>query len=453
MELLYWKNFSKRRNSTKRPTGGTLVNVHLKENTTLEAPSFILNTTDHDINYVRAFDHYYFVSQITFLNANQIQLDCVEDVLATHKTAILQSPQFVMYSASQYHKYIPDPRITVSTNRSVVTATASSDYFDSTGLYVVTVSNKEAGDATAGCSYIMDKAKLKSLMQYLNSDITTAVTDWLQNIFLKPFESIISCIWMPLKYSKFAESVPPEVIIGKDNISGLYATKITNPAPVTFSLVLNPNRQYDGTDFRNSEPYQSMELYIPFYGITKLNPMDVMNGLKVTTSVDFVTGDATTYLYDNTDEYLLQVLNYNIGVNCPLAQVSNQANGALSSIGSVAAGIASLASGGGAAAGIGIASGAINAAVDFAKVTTSVKGSIQGRSMTSKMDYELNCFAVLTQDPADLVATMGRPLFERVTLSTLTGYCQCENASVSIDDLEGAKSEINSYLNNGFYIE
>ena len=56
--------------------------------------------------------------------------------------------------------------------------------------------------------------------------------------------------------------------------------------------------------------------------------------------------------------------------------------------------------------------------------------------------------------PNDMKATMGVPTMKAMSLSTLTGYCQCANAHVAAS---GAMAEeldaIDIYLNSGFYIE
>ena len=50
--------------------------------------------------------------------------------------------------------------------------------------------------------------------------------------------------------------------------------------------------------------------------------------------------------------------------------------------------------------------------------------------------------------------TMGLPTMKTMALSTLTGYCQCANARVAATGAEAEElTEIDAYLNSGFYIE
>ena len=47
----------------------------------------------------------------------------------------------------------------------------------------------------------------------------------------------------------------------------------------------------------------------------------------------------------------------------------------------------------------------------------------------------------------------GLPLYRTVSLSSLSGYCRCEGASVEMGGLDRFKEEVNMFLNTGFFIE
>ena len=85
-------HFSKRKNSTKRPTGqGTEVPCLLKSATTFQNPTFILQKPMNDMlqfNYAKWADHYYFIDSTTSINAGQTEISCTEDILATYKNEI-----------------------------------------------------------------------------------------------------------------------------------------------------------------------------------------------------------------------------------------------------------------------------------------------------------------------------------------------------------------------------
>ena len=64
---------------------------------------------------------------------------------------------------------------------------------------------------------------------------------------------------------------------------------------------------------------------------------------------------------------------------------------------------------------------------------------------------------VLTAELSESVTAkkevLGLPCCSTVELSTLTGYCQCSNASVSAIAMPEEITKINNYLNGGVYIE
>ena len=58
-----------------------------------------------------------------------------------------------------------------------------------------------------------------------------------------------------------------------------------------------------------------------------------------------------------------------------------------------------------------------------------------------------------TETQANMADRYGRPLFAVRTLSSLSGYCKCNGASVDVAGFEEEKDKINAYVNGGFFIE
>lgn len=97
MELILWKNFSKKINSTKQPedSSGATMQVYLKQGTSLEDPTFMINGIELEYNYCKWADHYYFIDDISVGNNNIYEIRCKMDVLATWKNAIGASEQYI----------------------------------------------------------------------------------------------------------------------------------------------------------------------------------------------------------------------------------------------------------------------------------------------------------------------------------------------------------------------
>lgn len=116
-------SFSKKTNSTKRPTGtGTEYHVQLNETSSIMNPILSLklpqNETFIDKNYayIPYFNRYYFINEVTYdLGLWVLSLTC--DVLATAKLEIGNSTQYIMRSASEYDGDIIDTAYPVKTEQ------------------------------------------------------------------------------------------------------------------------------------------------------------------------------------------------------------------------------------------------------------------------------------------------------------------------------------------------
>ena len=98
---------------------------------------------------------------------------------------------------------------------------------------------------------------------------------------------------------------------------------------------------------------------------------------------------------------------------------------------------------------------AANIAVSANKRATSLKGGGNSRAITDLMDIILTGFFMDTEDCDDVnyIAKKGRPVAKTDTISSYSGFVQCDQASVSCSGTAIEKDRINSYLNTGFYYE
>ena len=73
MEITLY-NFSKRSNSTKQPTNGTIKHVALKSECSIYNPIFTFSTNDIDFNYIKAFSNkFYYVTDIKHTPQNFVE--------------------------------------------------------------------------------------------------------------------------------------------------------------------------------------------------------------------------------------------------------------------------------------------------------------------------------------------------------------------------------------------
>ena len=103
---------------------------------------------------------------------------------------------------------------------------------------------------------------------------------------------------------------------------------------------------------------------------------------------------------------------------------------------------------------LGMVSGLANFAASAFRMSPSMVGGYGGAAGFYDTTIQINLICHNTNvTPASVNSVMGRPLFASKALSTLTGYVETFNASVSADCPDNILSTINSGLDGGLYIE
>ena len=464
MTIKTWAGFTKRKNSTARPSVGyVLRTVTLKEGTSIENPTFLLTGAMFSIDYVEAFNNYYFVTDVVSVRNNLTEIHCTMDVLATHKSAIGSYTAFIERCDNYRNPMIPDPMVAMTNGENVYSQTVSAGtVFSDTGVFCLGCIS-EAGGSAGFCSYyLLDASHLTSLAQYtcnswpLGSDFF----DWLQTTFLKTFESIISCIWLPCSAALTPGASSGNIIIGIDD-TGITGWRIIgNPVGSQLVTLTIPGTY---TDFRRGAPYTIGKLLLPCYGMIEFNPLDFVDSeMNISIYVDFATGDAVYHLKDKYGKFISTVTT-NVGVNCPIGKVQQNSGsilgGAVSLIGAAATGVGAAASGvqGVTKASMALSATAqgINGLASALSPTPSLIGGTGGRA-NAKSNTDVVCTIIerVTQDPDDFRTTHGWPWMKTGTISsTGGGYVQCSNASVPINGMSEERDAVNEFLNNGFYYE
>ena len=464
MKLKYWTGFSKRKNSTKQPNDATatIIDITLKEDTSIDTPSIILksNAINIDYCYIADFGKYYFVGSPIILTNGMTQYDLEEDYLATHKTAISGTVAHIAYSTTGWDAYIPDPRIAVKPTFAYFNRQTASSGLSKTGVYILSVINGQSnGDTGCVTYYYIPYNYLDNLMtDLLDNTIWSQVKAMLDN----PLDSVVNLIWIPLPYGSInIESSQVNIQLMNATLPNTYGFKLTDP--ISTLAAASMQIPYRSQDFRDGQPYTSLSLYLPGLGLTDLNANDFIESTNVSvyTYVDAAHGDLTYWIY-NDDGIVVKTCMFHCGVTVPIAHISSNAGGGIASIGGTVAGIATMAAGlatgnipmamGGAGAG---ALASANAALQFNTRSTSLHGSDVGRSAFENTTFALVQSVVDTEDcdATNYKNKLGRPVGKTQAISNHSGYVQCESASVDIAGDNGERDIINNYLNSGFYYE
>lgn len=465
VDVRFYSNFSKRENSTKQPSNVdtyTEEKCLLKNSTSVLSPELVLSGnhyTDYTYAYIPDFNRYYFVSEPTSDAAGLTTIQLKEDYLASHKTAIGNTVAYVAYSSTGYNINIVDNRLVSKTTKTTRYSTGTTTYFSNTGCYALSIIGSSSSANGFADTYIMDGIELAVVCANLMS---LDIDDRIIKALYSPFDSVISCTWLPIDYnSAVAQCNSAEIYFG-DHASGITgAHKLVSPV-LSNNVNIPHTPRY--TDFRAMQPYTSYALYIPNYGLVDLNASDIRAGLEgsnlpIGYGIDIASGDMSVVIGNPH----VQTLQFNIGVSCPIAQTSTNMSGSIGGAAGTVGGIAgTIGFGltgnvpGAIASAAGALASAANTALSYNSRSVSIKGGISGRSMVIwGNQFKLIEYTMDTEDPtaANYISTWGRPVGKVATLSTHSGYIQCENASVNGSMTETERESINADLNSGFYYE
>ena len=489
---VYFGSFSKRRNSTKVPdtSGFTKKTLTLKETTSIDAPTFVLSGDHFDWNYAKWGTRYYFITDIRSVHNGLTEIDCIIDVLATYKTEIKASTQFVSYSSEKTSDWLADTRIPVQKNATVSKNVTTMNFlFNTTGFYVISVIGKK------GCeTWCLDQSGIDQLIDRLtdwSDDLVddvfngnypwsnpprTAVTyDFANapeeslakmnaliglcgNAYSDAPNCIRSCIWVPFFATFFAGS-SDEIYLGQ------FPTGVTayrcNTTPAVRSASVNIPWQY--SDFRRST-CEEIYLYLPLVGMISVPSDEIINESSISVEWSATATDGCIAYRLTAGNQVIGTYGANASANFAIGISQQQSAGAIvqTTIPAISktlsAGVKAAAKGPGAATLGALKEGIIQGYNVMDTVLTrhnSCIGGIGGGAGVG-LSLDLSCISVAHPTviaPADMKDTMGLPTMKPMSLSTLTGYCECANAHVDAAAMAVELEMIDNYLNSGFYIE
>lgn len=478
MRLIAYKRFTKRINSTKRPSYENDENdvlwVILKKDTSLLNPVFELQidkTVDEPFNYTYCQFHnrYYYVTDIVVRNNNVYELHCKHDALASYRWYIERLNAYVEYAADtkHYNKWIPDKRVTMTNE--VTKSTNSHNIFGATaGSYIISVAGSNASARFGFVNFWkLTDAQLTSLSNWLYTE-DPLTTDYWTKMFDNPYKAIIECHWVPWNVSGSAGTVS----IG-DRSSSISGEGLGYPSYglslESFDIAI-PSVYNDWRDF---EPYSALLLYLPFVGTTTLDRAKLkgVSSLHFTVLKDAISGEI--FYFISGGDYK-QIAAAHVAVNIPIGQTTdNKVGGLGKSIAGAAAlvgGIAATAASGGLAAPAAAAIvGGVTAIGDGAKTyfsaesggSGSVNGLASGVGTSATASSYGSASVSLTQIahhfsivPTAIKDIEGVPIYKTLLINNLAhGYIKCAGASINVEGFESDKSAINTALNNGFFYE
>lgn len=444
-------NFSKRVNSTKRPSGGLAVSALLKDDVSIWRPIFEFELENADTyNYLKWGTRYYYINDVTYVSNDRVLVTCTIDVLATFKEAIMSTTAYVEYSASSYDDSIVDTRFstvdTASYEYSTANLITNASSAGSGGMYIITYNSSQPTIGATGCVWAT-QVTAQNIAKILS---TTEFIDWLDNASKQlngAYDALTSMKYVPITFMG-GQGVANVVLAGYDTgISGIIPSYTQN-----YSVNLSIPWQF--SDFRNLSPFTSLLLWLPAYGYAEINPADLIGQTSVTINlvVDGLSGEGT-YTVGSIGRYTA-----NFATDVPIGTTHTDLLSTISSIGGAVLG--GLAGGG---IGVALTGGSlINGVINANQRIVGNSGSLGSYSSAIVKPDFLSSWGHVgmvsichdtNQEPTSLASVQGLNCRKVLNLGSLTGYVQTVNASVAANAPSDIINDINDYLNGGIYIE
>lgn len=446
-------SFSKRRNSTAVPSGdGTVVNVVLKRETSLNNPTFIIESDDvSSFTYARFNSAYYFIDDIRSIRNNIWEIDCTIDALATLRTNIRSTSAFVEYAA-QGNSQIPDTRLGVEYGVGGV-KTATADVVPGTIGGVTNGSRYVTVLGQLGCdTYWVAEQEASRLMASISqwsedaidrTSLETIVDTGLRQVIGSG--SAAACVRdayvLPNGPINSTLGSAQNIYLGMFN-TGQPGRKVTGSGTGEKYTDIAIPHQY--ADWRKQAPFEVVQLFLPLYGTINI-PSDIAadsDALRVACRLNVRSGDFT-YIVGGSGRQANEIV---VGGNCaaPLAIGSSNIN-VPGSFGNIAAGLT--------AASYGNIPGAAAASLRILSPVPQSVGATGGISNVSPLAQCIVYYRNTSEAPSAQAAAQGIPLFATRTMNTLSGYVKTKGFSVTGSSRSALKDIVNDAMDNGVFLE
>lgn len=463
----FW-TFSKKYNSTKHPSTSDATNYNcvIKDGSAIINPKIVLDlgrTSDPSaFNYCRipAFNRYYWVREWSFDKGMwTASLEC--DVLASYKTEIGSSSLYILRAAGAYNGNIVDNLYPCKTGCDFVSDTLSYPY--TSGCFVIGCVAKSAAYGSI-TYYVVDSANMKNLVQALMTDVITAANGFsasdasyaLQQSIVDPIQYIKSVTWIPYDASDLT-TIP--VIGGLQLYNWTFSNVACRAVVYTrveksyqFTLRKHPDTSARG-NYVNAAPYTMITLNFPPFGCIELDTSILANAttLDISLDIDVLTGQGNLRISANG--ILMHELKTQVGVPVQITQITNDVLGAVTSVASGVSGAISGALLGGPAGIAGAVGSAVSGIGNAIQSIMPKANTIGGGGNYSVLRYPPRLDYQFFRPVDDDLIQNGRPLCEKRTISTLSGYMLIQDGDVAINGTRTEGEQIRAYLEQGFYYE
>lgn len=441
MKIKYWSGFSKRKNSTKQPTGGTEIDAYLKEDTSILNPVFDCVGVPVTVNYIYVsdFGRYYYVTDVSRVGKDRLNISCSIDVLASYKSSIGGTTAFVERSSS-VDLMLPDANV-VATNEIVHTDVTEGDVVPgtNTGVYV---------------ARFLGTCGIQSFVVYTMATIQNIFNSYYSQQFSwnsveNCIKSLVTALADPGKYVLSVKFFCVDAESGASDYPswGFLTNTLQWPlaketAHKQFSIT-KPSLYYnDWRDYDNR--FTTVSIRFPGVGNIDIDPKYLKTNLSCWYDIDFTTGACRVTLIAGAK--IIGIFDGVAGIDVPV--------GGLGGLGGLAA-VPGL-----------LTSPSLDVGNFANEVVGSVKNIVEDSlkppttllsnagNISEWLQYPFVTVSVTHRGSTEISPShFGRPDMNNRTVSSLTGYMKCANVSIDITGYDFEKDAVNGYMNSGFYYE
>lgn len=459
--------FAKRSNSTKRPSSGTDFNIEVKAAGNIINPEIKIasnaNPTGYNYCYIPTWGRYYWVKNWTYYNSLWTA-SLVVDALASYRDQIGSSTEYVVRSSAQYDGTISDSLYPAKATVQSVTNAFQGGFAEtiSEGFFVIGFIAKNANSVGAVTYVVMTPGNAKKLSAKLLTDVSylsidnAEISDSLTKILFNPYQYIVSCNYFPFSIAEITAHLPlvssvdvgwwsvdiPCWILGADN------NNLTKS--VSVGIPKHPQAASRG-GYCNASPYTDYTIFLQPFGVIPLDASKLWGAatLSIQYMVDLFTGDSILRMFTDTNQ-LVHETTAKLGVPIQLSNIAFDvpSGGGLLQTGVAAAfgGLQAALSGGSFS---DVGNGILNAA-QATNADVATKGSTGSTIAFDSVPYMVARFKILVDDNND---DHGRPLCQRVLISSIPGYIMVDDPDIALAATAEEIDSVKSYMKNGFFYE
>lgn len=448
--LVSFYNFPKRRNSTARPSAPPVeLAGTMPGELDINSPVLLLDSAPDKpgYNYARIAElgRYYFIDDWVY-SGGKWRVSLSIDPMATYREAIVNSTQYVLRSSSASNGELTDAMYS-TTYMSSYAGVLFNVPWSATGCYRVDLSGADGVNR-----WVLTPSEFNDILALMWGHYNELNENPLNfaNV-TNPFDILGNVFWLPVDKTKLQS--------GKTSIGWYYATptkgwslgarsEVLEHAQIGYATsprVTHPQISRGG--YLSRAPYTTALLHMWPFGSAQI-PVALPGDIGIRILLDGLSGKAQANI--TVGGHYVTSLQGNAGVQVPLSAYTQ------TSAGTLAVQAVNAAIGFAASAMTANPVGAAGALISGMQVQAEGNVTSTGGSASNLADFQTQPELVwyFQHVAEDDPARLGRPLCSKRPLQGLSGFCQCQSASVlPAEATRAEQDQITSMMNGGFYIE